>query len=96
MELNIKGTVLDRILILQDEDKKEVAGYIIPETEKTKPHSGIVVKVGPGGRDHEGRLIPMTVVVGDRVMYSEFATTTVEIGGVDYILIKEGDLHLIL
>ncbi len=87
--------VLDRILIKQDEGRKSVSGFIVPDSEKQKPHSGTVVAIGDGGRTHEGELIPMTVKVGDKVAYSEFATTTIEVDGVDYILIKEGDLLLI-
>jgi len=88
-------TVLDRIVIKQFDSPAEVAGLIIPDSERKKIHKGEVVIVGPGGRDHEGRLIPMTVKVGDIVAYSEFATTKVEIDGIEYILIKEGDLELI-
>lgn len=88
-------TILDRIVIKQFDSPAEVAGLIIPDSERKKIHKGEVVIVGPGGRDHEGRLIPMTVKVGDIVAYSEFATTKVEIDGIEYILIKEGDLELI-
>ncbi len=88
--------VLDRILIKQDEGRAEVSGFEVPESEKDKPHSGTVIAVGPGLRNEEGKLVPMTAKVGDKVLYSEFATTLLEVYGEDYILIKEGDLHLIL
>lgn len=96
MESLVKGTPgQDRILIKQDDDRSEVAGFEIPESEKKKPHRGVVVAVGPGGRDSNGNLIPMTAKVGDRVAYSKYATTPLEVEGVEYILIKEGDLEYI-
>lgn len=88
-------TVLDRIIIKQDLSASSVAGLEIPDSERKKVHKGEVIVVGPGVRSADGTNIPMTVKVGDRVAYSEFATTTVDIGGVDYILIKEGDLEII-
>lgn len=88
-------TVLDRIIIEQDRGASEFAGLEIPDSERKRVHKGTVVVVGPGARDSEGKHIPMTVKVGDRVAYSEFATTIVDVGGVDYILIKEGDLEII-
>lgn len=88
-------TVLDRIVIKQHDSEANIGGLIIPDSERKKIHKGEVVIVGPGGRDNEGRLIPMSVKVGDIVAYSEFATTKVEIEGIEYILIKEGDLELI-
>lgn len=92
---NMVRTILDRILIKQDEGASSVAGLEIPDSERKKIHKGEVVVVGPGLRDSEGKHIPMTVKVGDKVAYSEFATTQVEVEGVEYILIKEGDLELI-
>ena len=89
--------ILDRILILQDKGQEKIAGVVIPDSEKQKPHSGTVVSVGGGWRaSTTGELVPMTVKRGDKVIYSEFATTIVEIDGVDYVLIKEGDLLVIL
>lgn len=95
MKLSIKP-VLDRILILQDQGDNKIAGFDIPNSEKKKPHTGTVVAVGWGYRNNEGDITPLVTKVGDRVVYSEYATTTVEFDGVDYICIKEGELHLIL
>jgi len=94
-ENDMPKTILDRIIIKQFDGEASVAGLIIPDSERKKLHKGEVVIVGPGARDHEGRLVPMTVKPGDIVAYSEFATTKVEIDGIEYILIKEGDLELI-
>ena len=96
MELKVKP-VLDRIIIKQSEGKKEVAGLLIPDSEKQKPLIGTVVAVGPGWRaTNTGELSPMTVKVGDEVAYMENSASFIEIDGVDYIYIKENDLIAIL
>lgn len=87
--------VLDRILILQDKGENTIAGFDIPDSEKKKPHKGTVVAVGWGYRNNEGVVTPLTVKVGDKVVYSEYAITTVDVDGVDYVCIKEGELLLI-
>lgn len=89
--------ILDRILIKQDSGKEVVGTIEIPNSEIEKPHSGVVVAVGPGWRaSTTGELVPMTVKVGDRVIYSEFATTEIDVNGEIFVLIKEGDLLVIL
>jgi chaperonin GroES len=93
-QLNVKP-VLDRLIIKQSEGKKDVAGMIIPESERQKPLRGVVVAAGPGFRNSKGEIVPMTAKVGDEVAYVEHSVTKIEIDGVDYIYIKEGDLILI-
>ncbi len=93
-QLNVKP-ILDRIIIKQSEGKKEVAGMIIPESERQKPLNGIVVAAGPGFRNSKGEIVPMTAKVGDTVAYMEHSASKIEIDGVDYIYIKEADLILI-
>lgn len=89
--------IADRILILQDKGQDVVSSIEIPSSEIQKPHSGVVVATGPGWRTSTtGELVPMTVKVGDRVIYSEFTTAVVDVEGVEYVLIKEGDLLVIL
>jgi chaperonin GroES len=89
--------VMDRILILQDKGRESLTGMEIPDSEKVKPNSGTVVSVGGGlVIPTTGERIPMTVKVGDKVIYDEAPAVTVEIEGVDYVLIKEGDLLVIL
>ena len=93
----MKGPVLDRVLILQDEGEGMIAGFIIPDSEKKKPHKGVVVAIGPGERNKTtGELIPMSVKIGDKVIYSEYDTTTVDIDGIDYIIIREPEIKYIL
>ena len=89
--------VLDRILIKQSEADSEVASLIIPESERVKPCRGVVVAVGPGWvTSTTGERVPMTAKVGDEVIYSINTATNVEINKVDYVLVKEGDLLVIL
>lgn len=90
--------VLDRILIKQSEGAKElVPGIDVPESEREKPCKGVVVAVGPGWvTSTTGELVPMTAKVGDEVIYSIHSATTVEIDRVEYVLVKEGDLLVIL
>ncbi|MES2395795.1 MAG: co-chaperone GroES [Bacteroidota bacterium] len=95
-KLSVKP-VLDRIIIKQAEGESEIANLLIPDSERVKPCKGTVVAVGPGWRTSTtGELVPMTAQVGDEVIYSIHSATTVEINGVDYVLVKEGDLLVIL
>lgn len=96
---NIKAKpVLDRILIKQSEAVTEIIpGIEIPKSELEKPFRGVVVAVGPGWiTSTTGERVPMTAKVGDEVIYSIHTATTVEIDKVDYVLVKEGDLLVIL
>ncbi len=96
MRLEVKP-ILDRIIIKQSEGKKEIegTGIIIPDSEIKKPLVGEVMAVGPGFRNSKGETVPMTAKVGDIVAYTDHAASLIEIDGVDYIFLKEGDLILI-
>jgi chaperonin GroES len=96
-ELSVK-LVLNRILLKQSEGESElVGGLIIPDSEKVKPAKGVVVAVGPGFQNQTtGEYVPMSVKVGDNVVYDIHGATTVDVRGTDYIFIKEGDLLVIL
>jgi len=87
----------DRVVIkrIQAEDKTS-GGIIIPDTAKEKPQEGEVIAVGPGGRDESGKLIPIDVKVGDRVLFGKWSGTEVKLEGVDYIITKESDLMGVL
>lgn len=93
----IARPILDRVLILQDQGESEVASIYIPESERQKPCKGTVVAIGTGWvTSTTGQLISMTVKVGDKVVYNEHTATVVNIDGVDYMLIKENDILVIL
>ena len=87
----------DRVVIKRIEaDEKSSGGIIIPDTAKEKPQEGEVIAVGPGGRDESGKLIPIDVKVGDRVLFGKWSGTEVKLDGVEYIIMKESDLMGVL
>jgi chaperonin GroES len=87
----------DRVVIKRIEaEEKTSGGIIIPDTAKEKPQEGEVIAVGPGGRDESGKLIPIDVKVGDRVLFGKWSGTEVKLDGVEYIITKESDLMSVL
>ena len=87
----------DRVVVKRiDAEEKTAGGIIIPDTAKEKPSQGEVVAVGPGGRDETGKLIPIDVKVGDRVLFGKWSGTEVKIDGVEYLIMKESDIMGVL
>jgi chaperonin GroES len=83
----------DRVLIeVLDGEEKTSGGIIIPDTAKEKPQEGNVVAVGPGGRTEDGKIIPMDVKVGDKVLFGKWSGTEVKIDGKEYSIMKESDI----
>jgi chaperonin GroES len=83
----------DRVAVTRiDAEEKTPGGIIIPDTAREKPQEGRVVAVGPGGRDETGKLVPPDVKVGDRVLFGKWSGTEVRIDGVEYLIMKEGDI----
>jgi len=83
----------DRVLVRRIEaDEKTAGGIIIPDTAKEKPSQGEVIAVGPGGRDDAGKLIPIDIKTGDRVLFGKWSGTEVKIGGEDLLIMKESDI----
>ena len=83
----------DRVVVTRiDADDKTAGGIIIPDTAKEKPSQGEVVSVGPGGRDEAGKIIPIDLVVGDRVLFGKWSGTEVKVDGEDLIIMKESDI----
>ena len=83
----------DRVVVKRIEsDDKTAGGIIIPDTAKEKPQTGEVVSVGPGGRDEAGKLIPIDLKVGDRVLFGKWSGTEVKIDGQDLLIMKESDI----
>jgi len=90
-KLNIKP-LADRVLIEPAQaEEKTAGGIIIPDTAKEKPQRGTVVAVGPGKKDE-----PMTVKVGDNVLYSKYAGTEISVEGANYLIMKESDIVAIV
>ena len=75
-----------------DAEEKTKGGIIIPDTAKEKPQEGEIVAVGPGGRDEAGKLIPIDLKSGDRVLFGKWSGTEVKIEGEDLLIMKESDI----
>jgi chaperonin GroES len=87
----------DRVVIKRIEaEEKTTGGIIIPDTAKEKPQQGEVIAVGPGGRDQSGKLIPVDVKVGDRVLFGKWSGTEVKLDDVEYLIMKESDIMGVL
>jgi chaperonin GroES len=83
----------DRVVVRRIEaDDKTKGGIIIPDTAKEKPSEGEVIAVGPGGRDESGKLIPIGLKSGDRVLFGKWSGTEVRLDGEDLLIMKESDI----
>jgi chaperonin GroES len=83
----------DRVVVKRiDAEAKTKGGIIIPDTVKEKPQEGEVVAVGPGGRDESGKLIPIDIKAGDRVLFGKWSGTEVKIDGDELLIMKESDI----
>jgi chaperonin GroES len=83
----------DRVLVRRvEQEEKTSGGIIIPDTAKEKPMEGEVIAVGPGGRDETGKLVPIDVKVGVRVLFGKWAGSEVKIDGEEFLIMKESDI----
>ena len=87
----------DRVLIRRvEQDEKTAGGIIIPDTAKEKPMEGEVVAVGPGARSEDGKIHPLDVKVGDRVLFGKWSGTEIKLDGEELIIMKESDIMGVL
>ncbi len=83
----------DRVVVKRiDSEEKTKGGIIIPDTAKEKPQEGEVISVGPGARGDDGKLVPLDVKKGDRVLFGKWSGTEVKIDGQDLLIMKESDI----
>ena len=83
----------DRVVVRRIEaEEKSAGGIIIPDTAKEKPSQGEVIAVGPGGRDDTGKLIPIDLQEGDRVLFGKWSGTEVKLDGDELLIMKESDI----
>ena len=83
----------DRVLVKPVEETEQVrGGIIIPDTAKEKPQQGVVEAVGPGKRGEDGKILPMNVKAGDKVLYGKYAGNEVKIADVKYLIMGENDI----
>ena len=87
----------DRVVVKRvEEDTKTKGGIIIPDTAQEKPMQGEIISVGPGARDENGKVQPLDVKKGDRVLFGKWSGTEVKIDGTEYLIMKESDIMGVL
>ncbi len=90
--MNIKP-LHDRVLVKRtDEDEKSAGGIIIPDTAKEKPMQGKVMAIGSGSRDESGKLTPLDVRKGDKILFGKWSGTEVKVNGDELLIMKESDI----
>ena len=83
----------DRVVVRRVESEaKSAGGIIIPDTAKEKPQEGEIIAAGPGARDEAGKLVPLDVKPGDRILFGKWSGTEVKIDGEDLLIMKESDV----
>ncbi len=83
----------DRVVVRRIEgEEKTKGGIIIPDTAKEKPQEGEVIAVGPGARDESGKLVPLDLKAGDRILFGKWSGTEVKIDGEELLIMKESDV----
>ena len=83
----------DRVVVRRVEsEEKTASGIIIPDTAKEKPQEGEIIAVGSGARDEAGKLVPLDVKAGDRVLFGKWSGTEVKLNGEDLLIMKESDI----
>jgi chaperonin GroES len=87
----------DRVVVKRiDAEAKTSGGIIIPDAVKEKPQQGEVIAVGPGGRDQAGKLVPIDVKAGDRVLFGKWSGNEVKLDDIEYLIMKESDIMGVL
>ena len=83
----------DRVVVRRVESEEKTAGgIIIPDTAKEKPQEGEIIAVGSGARDEAGKLVPLDVKAGDRVLFGKWSGTEVSVNGEELLIMKESDI----
>jgi chaperonin GroES len=83
----------DRVIVKRvDEEEKTKGGIIIPDTAKEKPQEGKVVAVGKGKVDEDGKVRPLDVKAGDRILFGKYAGTEIKIDGEEHLILREDDI----
>ena len=83
----------DRVVVKRvDSEEKTKGGIIIPDTAKEKPQEGEIIAVGSGARDENGKLVPLDVKAGDRILFGKWSGTEVKLNGEDLLIMKESDI----
>jgi chaperonin GroES len=95
-KLNIRP-LRDRLIVRRaDEEEKSAGGIIIPDSAKEKPQEAEVVAIGSGRVDETGKVVPLDVKVGDRVLFSKYSGTDIKINNEDYLILQESDVQAVV
>jgi len=96
MSLNLKP--LGSRVVIEPIEQEEITagGIVLPETAKEKPQQGIVLSVGPGDRDEDGKRIPMDLSVGDKVLFAKYSGTEIKMDGKKLLILRESDILAII
>ena len=87
----------DRVVVKRiDAEEKTSGGIIIPDTVKEKPSQGEIVAIGPGGRDEAGKLLPIDIKTGDKVLFGKWSGTEIKLDGEELLIMKESDIMGVL
>lgn len=96
MNVNVRP-LGDRVLVERTEqEEKTPSGIIIPDSAKEKPMEGKIVATGPGGRDESGKIHPLEVKKGDRILFAKWGGTEIKLDGKEYLIMKESDILAIV
>ena len=83
----------DRVIVKRiEEEKKSAGGIVIPDTAAEKPDQGEIVAVGKGKKDEQGKVIPLDVKPGDKVLFGKYSGSTVKLDGIEYLVMREEDI----
>jgi chaperonin GroES len=82
----------DRVLVRRIEEDEKVGSIIIPDTAKEKPQQGEILAVGPGARNEDGKIVPLDVKKGDKILFGKWSGSEVKIDGEDLLIMKESDV----
>jgi chaperonin GroES len=95
-KLNLRPLGERVIVKAVEQEEKTASGIYLPDTAKEKPNQGQVLAVGPGRIADDGKVVPMNVKEGDKVLYGKYSGQEVKIDGVEYLIIKESDIYAIV
>lgn len=95
-KLNLRPLGERVIVKAVEQEEKTASGIYLPDTAKEKPNQGQVLAVGPGRIADDGKVVPMNVKEGDRVLYGKYSGQEVKIDGVEYLIIKESDIYAVV
>ena len=96
MALNLKP-LGSRVLVEPlEQDDITAGGIVLPETAKEKPQQGLIMAIGPGARDEDGKRIPMDVAKGDKILFAKYSGTEIKLDGKKYLILREEDILAIV